>query len=366
MTEKSLKLCNTCPKLCRYSCPVAEADQDERTTPWGKMNTMKMVEEKILPMTLENMGMAYKCTNCRASQSACELDNPVSETLDAYRRRAFQEGLTPGGISEYCQKFGDHNNPYGKDLLRVLEKNFPQKIQEPVKRAAYFPGCTEIAKNPESVEKTFALLHDLKDDSLGLYREPIQCCGYPLYAAGDWDNFVELADVNSNALNQYSLIVSGAPACLYTMQTLYREAGYPVRTRFLHTAEYLEKRLLKSALHLPRRPSVPVTYHDPCYLGRYRNTYEAPRRLIEQVSGKPPLEFIRNREASACCGAGGLLPVSFPETAQKITGSRLEEFRKTGGKILVTGCPMCVHQFKKQDSEIVVKNLVEYLRDGKS
>ncbi|MBI3540621.1 MAG: hypothetical protein HY073_00490, partial [Deltaproteobacteria bacterium] len=81
-------------------------------------------------------------------------------------------------------------------------------------------------------------------------------------------------------------------------------------------------------------------------------------------SGRAPLEFVRNREASACCGAGALLPISFPETAQKIATSRLEEFRQTGGKILVTACSMCVHQFKKQDPEIVVKNLVEYLRDG--
>lgn len=363
--EKALNLCHTCPKLCRSTCPVADAEQDEATTPWGKMSTLKMVGERKLPMNLETMGLAYKCLNCRASQSNCEMDNPVSSVLDTFRIRAFRTGLTPGGIAPYCDRFQSHNNPFEQNLIGVLDKDFHDLL--PKKKIAYFPGCTEIAHSPETIRKTFNLLHRIGEKEISLYPEPIQCCGYPLFAAGDWDHFIELAEINSHALRDYRMIISGSPACLYTMETLYRSAGHPVSAKFVHITEYLHQphRLEKIKT---KRKHPPVAYHDPCYLGRYRNTYEAPRALIQRISGSSSKEFFRNRESGYCCGAGGLLPVSYPETAKKITMNRLEEFRLTGAEILVSSCPSCVQRLDKIQKEtgaggkdIRVMNLIDYL-----
>lgn len=358
--KEATTLCSFCPKLCRHACPVAEADPSESATPWGKMTAMKRVEENKLPMDNQTMGLAYKCLNCRAAQQACELDNPVDATLDTYRVRAFRAGLTPGGVEAYCEKFQKHNNPYGKDLYKALEGRFQDALKPA--RTAYFPGCTEIAKNPDAIQKTLALLN-----GVSLYAEPIQCCGYPLFVAGDWEGFVELAEVNSHALGEYDHIVTGAPACLYTMETLYRSAGHGVGTRFEHIAEHLAAKPHPASGHpLLRKERVEnrsVAYHDPCYLGRYRKIYDQPRELIRQKTGKPPVEFMRQREASACCGAGGLLPVSFPEIAAKVTESRVAEFRKTGADLLVTGCPTCVNRFRKFG--VPTQGLAEFLADSK-
>ena len=359
--EKATSLCNVCPKLCRFSCPVADADQNEATTPWGKMSTMKKVDEGKLPMDAETMGLAYKCLNCRSSQSVCELDNPVSSALDTYRVRAFRGGLAPGTVYEYCRRFQQYDNPYGKDLLKKLTKLFPEKVRSK-KKTVYFPGCTETARNPENLSSTLGLLEKLGGREVGLYPEPIQCCGYPLFAAGDWDNFVQLAEINSQALKDCRLVLSGAPACLYTMETLYRSAGTPASPQFLHIAEYLQKRMPRGGKRVgPWNGERSVAYHDPCYLGRYRKVYEEPRELIRRMTGRPPKEFIRNRESSYCCGAGGLLPVSYPDTARKITENRLEEFKETGADLLISSCPTCVNQFKKYGKGFQVKNLVEFL-----
>lgn len=350
--EQATTLCSFCPKLCRYSCPVADADQDENTTPWGKMTAMKRVEDKELPMTPETMGLAYKCLNCRASEFACEHANPVSPTLDAYRVRAFKADMAPAGVAPFCENFRRHNNPYGRDLTSILKRKFPPG-QFAGSGTVYFPGCTEIATDLTTTEKTAALL------KLPLYPEPIQCCGYPLFAAGDWQNFSELAEVNRHALNRYDRIVTGAPQCLYTMETLYRSAGHRVRAKFQHVAEYLSDG--GRGLMVERRKGPTVAYHDPCYLGRYRKVYEEPRRLIESASGGPPREFLLNREASYCCGGGGLLPVSYPETADAITKTRVAQFRETGAELLVTTCPTCVERFRKFGVKAV--SLVDYLVD---
>ncbi len=358
--DQATTLCSFCPKLCRYSCPVADADQNESVTPWGKMTAMKRVEDKELPMTPETMGLAYKCLNCRASEFACEHSNPVAPTLDAYRVRAFRADMAPAGVAPFCEKFRRHNNPYDRDLLSVLKRKFPP-AQFAGSGTVYFPGCTEIATDLTTTEKALRLL------DLPLYPEPIQCCGYPLFAAGDWTDFSELVEVNSHALNNYERIVTGAPMCLYTMATLYKSAGHRVRARFQHVAEYLTDEIAPSGSRLQGLPRPPkghpasVAYHDPCYLGRYRKTYDEPRRLIERVSGKPPVEFLLNREQGYCCGGGGLLTISYPETADAITKTRIAQFRDTGAELLVTSCPTCVQRFRKFG--VPTQSLTDYLTD---
>ncbi|HEX5037053.1 MAG TPA: (Fe-S)-binding protein [bacterium] len=353
--EKAASLCSFCPKLCRYTCPVSEAEKTEAVTPWGKMTAMKRVEDKELPMAPETMALAYKCLNCRASEFACEHANPVSPTLDTYRVRAFRADMAPKTVYAFCQTFRKHNNPYDRDLQKTLRKKIsPARFGR--EGTVYFPGCREIATDLTTTEKTIDLL------GIPLYPEPIQCCGYPLFAAGDWTDFTELAEVNRHALNNYDRIVTGAPQCLYTMETLYRSAGHGVRAKFQHVSEYLTS---------PEAPSLirrglgavdgggSVAYHDPCYLGRYRKTYDAPRKLIERVTHEPPLEFLLNRESSYCCGGGGLMPVSFPETADAITKERVRQFRETGAELLVTSCPACVERFRKFGVE--TKSLVDFL-----
>jgi len=276
--------------------------------------------------------------------------------------------VAPAAVFDYLERFQTHTNPFGRDLQFSLKRLYPQEWRRPAAKTAYFPGCVEIRYFPKTVGQTLELLR--KNDSVSLYTEPIVCCGYPLYAAGDFRGFRELAEINSQSLKKYRRVVSGAPACLYTMETLYAEQGFKVPTRFFHIAERLDGGHRGRAGSPPikaRNPAVAkagserIAYHDPCYLGRYRGTYDQPRQLIESVTGCKPIEFFRNRQQGYCCGAGGLLPISSPETARKITENRLAEFRRTGAQTLVTSCPTCVRQFKKVDPSVDVRGLVEFL-----
>lgn len=348
---RATSLCHACPKLCRFACPVAEADQNEATTPWGKMSTMKLADRGHLPFDKNTASLAYKCLNCRASEEVCELGNPVPETLDFYRAKAFEQGVAPDAVYDFARRFQHHNNPYGADLASKRTRLFP-KEGENSSRRIYFPGCTETHAFPETIEKTLKLFRR-SGTNLSLYGDPIPCCGYPLYLAGDWENFRILAEINSQVLRRYREVISGDPGCLYAMETLYRKFGQKFSTRFFHVAEKLSQ-------IRPGR-SERIAYHDPCLLGRGRRVYDPPRRLIEQATGRTPREFFLNREKGVCCGAGGLLPVSSPETARKITESRLLEFRRTGAKTLVSASPGCLLRFKEIDPSLAVKTIVDLL-----
>ena len=372
--RQATSLCHSCPKLCRFSCPVAEADQNESTTPWGKMSTMKLVDRGILPFNTTTAAIAYKCLNCRASEEVCEMDNPVAESLNHYRAKAFAAKLSPPAVYRYSEKFQQFSNPFGRDLSHELMQLYPRERGK-IRKVAYFAGCTEIRYFPETIGQTLNFFRRAGID-LGFYQEEIPCCGYPLHAAGDTTNFRELAEINSHALKNYREIWSGTPSCLYTMETLYRELGFSFATKFFHVAEKIppsrsystnSSSLLRSGAKPQLAPfskwgkSLRIAYHDPCYLGRYRGIYDEPRRLIAQITGKAPVEFFRNRENSYCCGAGGLLPVTSPESAKKITENRLEEFYRTGASLLVSACPTCLHRFKEIDPKVEVKSLMDLI-----
>jgi Fe-S oxidoreductase len=103
-----------------------------------------------------------------------------------------------------------------------------------------------------------------------------------------------------------------------------------------------------------------ITYHDPCYLGRANNEYEAPRRILNNLNSKN-VEMKRNRSYALCCGAGG--GQMFKE-AEKGTGEvfleRTEEALWTGADIIATACPYCMVMItdglKYKNAEASVKN----------
>ena len=83
-----------------------------------------------------------------------------------------------------------------------------------------------------------------------------------------------------------------------------------------------------------------LTYHDPCYLGRYEKVFDAPRGVISAAGGRLT-ELQRRRERSYCCGGGSAGFVREQEVAKRVDQARKEEIVASGADLLVTACPEC-------------------------
>jgi Fe-S oxidoreductase len=97
--------------------------------------------------------------------------------------------------------------------------------------------------------------------------------------------------------------------------------------------------------HLPKRDNGPkIVYHDPCYLGRYRNVYDEPRSVIGRAGEvvDPP----RARERSFCCGAGGGLAFLGEEKGDRVSHVRAKELVATGADVVGAACPFCNTMFR--------------------
>ncbi|HEV2215683.1 MAG TPA: (Fe-S)-binding protein, partial [Terracidiphilus sp.] len=186
----------------------------------------------------------------------------------------------------------------------------------------------------------FARVMNHLGTSYGVLRKE-RCTGDPVRRLGNDLLFQQLAESNLEALaqNKVKKIVSICPHCVRTIQEDWKEYGTPPEIE--HHSEFL-------ARHLPQLPQQQgtgaVAFHDPCYLGRYRNVYEQPR-AVASLAG-PVVEAKRNHERSFCCGAGGGLAFLGEESGERVSHVRTAELVATGAAIIGTACPFCNSMFR--------------------
>ncbi len=166
-----------------------------------------------------------------------------------------------------------------------------------------------------------------------------KCTGDPAKRTGNEYMFQELANANIEDLKAAApkKILTSCPHCVKTIGNDYRKFGYDVE--IVHSSVYVEE-LTRSA-KAPAERDV-VTFHDPCYLGRYAGTVDEPRALLGRF-GAEIKEPERNRDNPYCCGAGGglLFADKEEEPGSRISDVRFKQLRATGANTVVTACPFC-------------------------
>jgi heterodisulfide reductase subunit D len=198
------------------------------------------------------------------------------------------------------------------------------------------------------------------------------CTGDPAKRAGNDFTFQMQALTNIEVLNAYEVkkIVTACPHCFNTIKNEYPELGgnYEV----VHHSELIQSLLNQGKLKIQGGDfkGKRITYHDPCYLGRANEVYEAPRELMRKLDAEL-VEMKRCRAKGLCCGAGGAQMFKEAEKGKKeINIERTEDALETQANVIATGCPFCntmmtdgVKNFNKE-SEIQVLDIAELIANA--
>jgi len=357
---QSRNYCSACPKMCHFSCPVAQVEKNESFSPALKQQSAKFITEKKLPLNADHALSAYKCLGCRASEKYCDHQIIVADSLQEIRQQAVKVYAAPAEAYLFEKKFRKFNNPYGLDLDSKIKK-LPSEWLDPAKPDAFLLSCHQIGANPKSSQDYLGLFKKLQIQDLKFCSDNIQCCGYSLYQLGFKEEFEELAYIQFNQLKESERVIVGSPECAWALRELYPKIGLqwniPVMTLF----EYVADRLLKRPYKAKQESSQKYMYHDSCYMGRYLGLYETPRQLLETLTGQEIEEFSCHGENSVCSGAGGGYAVHSPGPAQEIARGHLREMKKKGVQVLVSGCPQSQQHFRNLKENIIVKDLVSFL-----
>lgn len=199
------------------------------------------------------------------------------------------------------------------------------------------------------------------------------CTGDPAKRAGNEFLFQMQAMGNIQVLNAYEVksIVTTCPHCFNTLKNEYPELGgnYEVK----HHSQFLQELINQGKLSVEGGvfKGKKITFHDPCYLGRANDVYEAPRNLIEKLDAEL-VEMKRCKSNGLCCGAGGAQMFKEAEKGNKeINIERTEEALEIQPNIIATGCPFCMTmmtdgvKLKEKSTEVQVFDLAELIAQAK-
>jgi Fe-S oxidoreductase len=349
----------------------------------GYLNDLGPASDAPLMESLAAPQVPFQCTTCGACEYQCPVGIEHLPILIGLRRGAVNTGSWADGQgTKLFLALERGSNAYG---LPASERDrFIEKAGLPIfdgsQEYCLWLGCMG-GYDPKGREiiADFARVMNYLGASFGVLRKE-KCCGDPVRRLGNDLVFQQLAESNLEALAQIKTkkIVSICPHCVRTIQEDWKEYGTPPaiehHSEFLaRFAEKLPKRSRRnkpkslaanSRTRDPREaganlPSLSgpllqpqlsieseerIVYHDPCYLGRYRNVYKQPRAIIK-LAGKL-LEAPRNHERSFCCGAGGGLVFLGEETGERVGKVRAAELIATGATTIGTACPFCNSIFR--------------------
>jgi len=281
----------------------------------------------------------FQCTTCGACEFQCPVGIEHLPILIGLRRGAVNTGAWAderGAKLFLALERG--SNPLG--IPAAERDKFIQKQGLPIfdgtQEYCLWLGCMGAydPKGREIVANLSRVMNYL-GTSYGVLRRE-RCTGDAARRLGNDLLFQQLAEANLETMAQYKVkkMVSICPHCVRTIEQDWKEFGTPPAVE--HHSEFLAR----NAERLPRHESQEkLVFHDPCYLGRYRNIYDEPR-AVAALAGKL-VEAPRNKERSFCCGAGGGQAFLGEETGERVSHARAAELVATGAGIIGTACPFC-------------------------
>ena len=234
----------------------------------------------------------------------------------------------------------------------------------------FWVGCAgSFDDRAKKITKSFVKILNKAGVSFAVLGAEESCTGDPAKRAGNEFLFQMQAMANIEVMNAYEVtqIVTTCPHCFNTLKNEYPELGgkYEVvhHTQFINKL-LKEERFTISGSHFKGKR---ITYHDPCYLGRANQVYEAPRDLIRKLDAEL-VEMKNCKSKGLCCGAGGAQMFKEPEKGNKdINIERTEQALETQPEIIAAGCPFCNTMMtdgvknKEKENDIEVKDIAELI-----
>ncbi|MCE5254113.1 MAG: respiratory nitrate reductase subunit gamma [Actinomycetia bacterium] len=388
--------CTRCGR-CDTVCPSASADEpfSPRTfivqaraytkAAHNPLSRVRWFREKLFRSlsTVPEISPAqiWFCTTCRACLEVCPVYVGAFEPIRQVRKAEIEEGSRVSPLlTDALERLYMFDNPW--EPSKKKRKEWPGSLTVPdltegaTAELCYWVGCTtSYDTRAQKPARAFVRILNEAGVGFGTLGQKEVCCGDIARRVGEQGLFEDQVEKTMGLFAKYGItdLVTSSPHCFNLIKNEYPSrapvgpvpagrvltgaappavapvpaappAGAEPRPLFRvrHYAQLLEELLDKGAL----RPHVPVTatvtFHDPCYLGRYNQVYEAPRRVIRSIPGVSLVEMPHHGPDSLCCGGGGGRMWQELEGEKKLSEVRIREAAATGADIVVTACPYCL------------------------
>ncbi len=350
-----------------------DAEQTEKIkAEMAELNSQKqLIGDVIAEDTL------WACTTCRACEEVCPVTIEHIPRIVAMRQgQSLMAGVYPDELNVALKGLERNGNPWGigYDKRADWAEGLGVKMMADDADVDYllWVGCAgSFDDRAKKVSTGLVKILQKADISFAILGVEEKCTGDFARRIGNEMMYQMMAQENIETLNNYQVkkIITACPHCLNTLKHEYPQMGGNYQV--VHHTELIDQLLKAGKITLNPSLEGGLTYHDPCYLGRYNSVYDQPRSILKSISKEGLTELDRYRQESFCCGAGGGRMWMEETIGKRINEERAEEIVDRKVANVAVGCPFCLtmiedgmkelgkeEEIKTQDiAELVAQNL---------
>jgi len=357
-----MSTCTECGR-CQSVCPAWHTDKPlspkllimaMRDHAFAKTVETEAIVGQGAPISLD---VLWSCTTCGACVEECPVDiEHIDHIVNMRRFQVLVESEFPTELGGTFRNLEQAGNPWGANRtdrenwiaecdfpIRVVEGELPEEVEY-----LFWVGCAGAYDDrAKKTTKAVAELLYMAGVNFAVLGKRETCTGDPARRSGNEFLYQILSKENIDTFTEVfaarsekgkKKVVVTCPHCFTTIGRDYAQSGFELE--MVHHTQLLNQLVKEKRLIPITKSEKPLTYHDPCYLGRHNEIYEPPRELLSATSIEVT-EMPRNKERSFCCGAGGGRMWMEEKIGTQINLNRVEEAIATGAEEIAVACPFC-------------------------
>jgi Fe-S oxidoreductase len=324
---------------CTGGCPV------KFRSPLNMRRLVRQSHIETDPSSIFKRPELWACTTCSTCSLRCPAGVKNVEFIMGIRNYLANKGEVPSTIRDALENTLLQGNPWGRfrDRRADWAKDLGVKIVgEATTETLLYVGCApSYDPRVQTVSTALVKIFQKADFDFGILGKKESCCGNEIRRMGEQALFKKLAKDNTNLFKKSGIkrIVTISPHCFNAFKNEYPDLDIPVQHYTQVIAELIETGKLK----MPKELNIPVTYQDPCFLGKQNQVFEEPRKILTSIPGLEFAEMERSRQRSLCCeGGGGRMWAEGGTEGTRNGEIRGREAVALGAKVLATSCPFCL------------------------
>lgn len=364
--------------------PTAGAAAGSAQTSGGAAVAVAEPEEKLYVGEGAKPEELWSCTTCMACMERCPVFNEHIPLIIEMRRYLVAQGEMDATLQDTLMNLTRYGNSFGKSARARakwtdgLEFKIKDARKEPVEYLWFVGDYASFDPRIQEITRTVARVFHRAGLDFGILYEAEQNAGNDARRIGEEGLFDVLKEKNLQAFEkaQFQKVVTTDPHTYQALKHEYAAAdgngGGLDGAKVFHYTEVLDDLIRGGKLKVKEKVGTRVTYHDPCYLGRYNHVYDAPRRVLRTVSAGL-VEMPRTRDNAYCCGAGGgrIWMEDAPGVEERPAESRVKEAAALSGvNTLVVACPKDLVMFQDAiktaglEGKLAVRDTIELVGEA--
>ncbi len=304
----------------------------------------------------------WSCTTCGACMRICPVTiEHLPKIVEIRRNLVLMQSKFPPELNLFFKNLENNYNPWtiGFATRADWAKDLKVKLfsQDKDIEYLYFVGCAgSFDERVKKVSKALVRIFNQANLNFGILGEEEFCCGDSVRRIGNEYLAQILIQQNIETFKKYNIkkIIVSCPHGYNTFKNEYSLFGY--KFEVIHHSELISDLIKKGKLNLNKKLEQDITYHDSCYLGRYNQIYEPPRKILKSLCLNLK-EMELSKSKGFCCGAGGGRMWMEEKLGKRINQIRIEQAQATGAKTVATACPFCLTMLEDGIKEKEIKDL---------